>query len=117
VTPPAISSSRSSERCSLRAGSTRLRRWCESLGRGAHRDEQLDPGDPTLVAQILRISAADAPPPPDGFVSPVTWGVERHVVERFGAAGIAPESISCERDTWVFDFDGTPAAFVDLFAT
>jgi ubiquinone/menaquinone biosynthesis C-methylase UbiE len=34
------------------------------------------PGDPTLVAQILKISAAYSPPPPEGFVSPVTWGVE-----------------------------------------
>ena len=46
------------------------------------------PGDPTLVAQILKISAAYTPPPPEGFVSPMTWGVESHVVERFGAAGI-----------------------------
>jgi ubiquinone/menaquinone biosynthesis C-methylase UbiE len=43
------------------------------------------PNDPTLVAQILRISAAYAPPPPEGFVSPMTWGVESHVSERFGA--------------------------------
>ena len=47
------------------------------------------PGDPTLVAQILKISAAYTPPPPEGFVSPVTWGVEDNVRERFGAAGIA----------------------------
>ena len=35
------------------------------------------PGDPTLVAQILKISSAYTPPPPEGFVSPMTWGVER----------------------------------------
>ena len=34
------------------------------------------PGDPTLVAQILKISSAYSPPPPDGFVSPMAWGVE-----------------------------------------
>ena len=34
------------------------------------------PNDPTLVAQILKISAAYSPPPPEGFVSPMTWGVE-----------------------------------------
>ena len=28
------------------------------------------PGDPTLVAQILKISSAYSPPPPEGFVSP-----------------------------------------------
>src|SRR6478672_6373492 len=34
------------------------------------------PNDPTLVAQILKISSAYTPPPPEGFVSPMTWGVE-----------------------------------------
>ena len=34
------------------------------------------PNDPTLVAQILKISSAYSPPPPEGFVSPMTWGVE-----------------------------------------
>src|SRR5262249_47976262 len=33
------------------------------------------PNDPTLVAQILKISSAYTPPPPEGFVSPMTWGV------------------------------------------
>ena len=42
------------------------------------------PNDPTLVAQILKISSAYTPPPPEGFVSPMTWGVESHVIERFG---------------------------------
>lgn len=73
------------------------------------------PNDPTLVAQILRISAAYTPAPPSGFVSPMTWGVEGHVHERFGQAGIAPEAIACERDTWVFEFMGAPAEFVDTF--
>ena len=73
------------------------------------------PGDPTLVAQILRISAAYTPPPPEGFVSPMTWGVEAHVVERFGAAGVAKERISFARDTYTFEFPGTAAAFVDVF--
>ena len=43
--------------------------------------------DPTLVAQILKISSA-TPPPPEGFVSPMTWGVEGSVTERFAAAGV-----------------------------
>ena len=43
------------------------------------------PGDPTLVAQILRISSAYSPPPPEGFVSPMTWGVKDDVAERFAA--------------------------------
>jgi len=73
------------------------------------------PNDPTLVAQILRISAAYAPPPPEGFVSPMTWGVESNVRERFGLAGIPGEAIRCEPDTYVFEFMGSPAEFVDTF--
>ena len=49
------------------------------------------PNDPTLVAQILKISASYSPPPPEGFVSPMTWGVEDDVIERFTAAGIPEE--------------------------
>src|SRR6185295_11865966 len=45
------------------------------------------PNDPTFVAQILKISSAYSPPPPEGFVSPMTWGVEDEVTERFTAAG------------------------------
>ena len=73
------------------------------------------PNDPTLVAQILRISSAYSPPPPEGFVSPMTWGVESNVVERFGAAGIPREKIEFARDTWVFNFPGTPSQFVGEF--
>jgi len=73
------------------------------------------PGDPTLVAQILKISSAYSPPPPEGFISPMLWGVEQHIHERFGAAGITPDSISCERDTYTFNYAGTPAAFVSEF--
>ena len=73
------------------------------------------PNDPTLVAQILKISSAYSPPPPEGFVSPMTWGVENHVQERFGNAGIAGENISFARDTYLFEFPGTPSSFVAEF--
>lgn len=73
------------------------------------------PGDPTLVAQILKTSAAYSPPPPEGFVSPMTWGVEQHVVERFKAAGVEQDDIGFARDTYTFNFDGSPEAFVDTF--
>jgi SAM-dependent methyltransferase len=73
------------------------------------------PGDPTLVAQILRISAAYMPPPPEGFVSPVTWGVENDVVERFGSAGIPSRNISCTRETWEFVHQGAPADLLEIF--
>jgi SAM-dependent methyltransferase len=73
------------------------------------------PNDPTLVAQILKISAAYTPPPPEGFVSPITWGVEANVIERFAAAGIPATCVSFAKDTYTFNFNGTPAAFVDTF--
>ena len=73
------------------------------------------PNDPTLVAQILKISSAYSPPPPEGFISPMTWGMENHVVERFTAAGVAKDKISFARDTYTFNFDGTPEAYVDVF--
>ncbi len=73
------------------------------------------PNDPTLVAQILKISSAYAPPPPEGFVSPMLWGIESHVVERFGSVGVPAEKISFSRETFTFNFRGTPAAFVDEF--
>src|SRR5713101_2984499 len=75
------------------------------------------PNDPTLVAQILKISASYSPPPPEGFVSPMTWGVEDNVIERFGAAGIPKEKISFVRDTYVFNFPGTPSGLVGAFRT
>jgi SAM-dependent methyltransferase len=73
------------------------------------------PNDPTLVAQILKISAAYSPPPPEGFISPMTWGIESHVVERFTSAGVPQEQISFARDTYLFNYPGTPASFVDTF--
>src|SRR5580698_9286180 len=73
------------------------------------------PNDPTLVSQLLKISAAYTPPPPDGFVSPMTWGVESHVVERFAAAGVSKDKISCVRDTFAFNAASNPAAYVDDF--
>jgi SAM-dependent methyltransferase len=73
------------------------------------------PNDPTLVAQILKISAAYTPPPPEGFVSPMTWGVESHVVERFGTAGVPADRISFDRDTFTFRFNGPPAGLVNEF--
>ena len=73
------------------------------------------PGDPTLVAQILKISSAYSPPPPEGFVSPMTWGIEDDVIERFAAAGVSKEKISFERDTYTFTFPAAPSELVTLF--
>ena len=73
------------------------------------------PGDPTLVAQILRISSAYAPPPPAGAISPMTWGVESEVLDRFGAAGVAADAVRCSRDTFVFEIDEPPAEYLGRF--
>ena len=73
------------------------------------------PNDPTLVAQILKISSSYSPPPPEGFISPMTWGLESNVIERFTGAGVPKEKISFVRDTYTFNFSGTPSEFVGEF--
>ena len=73
------------------------------------------PGDPTLVAQILKISSAYSPPPPEGFISPMTWGVETNVVERFVSAGVPASNISCIKDTYVFNYTGSASKFLEQF--
>ncbi|MBD2755183.1 class I SAM-dependent methyltransferase [Spirosoma validum] len=75
------------------------------------------PGDPTLVAQILKISAAYTPPPPEGFISPMLWGVESHVIERFEAAGVPKENITFLKDTFTFNTPHPPTEFVSKFKT
>ena len=74
------------------------------------------PGDPTFISQVLRISSAFMPPPPADFVSPMTWGITDHVVERFTKAGVAADRIATEEDTFHFTSASQgPAEFVDLF--
>ena len=73
------------------------------------------PGDPTLVAQILKISSAYTPAPPEGFISPMLWGVEDHVSERFVNAGVAKENISCTKDTFTFNALYPPSQLVSVF--
>jgi ubiquinone/menaquinone biosynthesis C-methylase UbiE len=73
------------------------------------------PNDPTLVAQILEISASYSPPPPEGFISPMAWGIEANVIERFSGARVPPERISFVRDTYTFNFRGSPSEFVSEF--
>ena len=73
------------------------------------------PGDPTLVAQILKISSAYTPAPPEGFISPMLWGVEEHVTDRFGSAGVAKENISFIKDTFTFNASYSPAELVENF--
>ena len=73
------------------------------------------PGDPTLVAQILKISSLYTPPPPEGFISPMLWGIESHVIERFSNAGVAKENVSFVKDTFTFNAPFTPTELVSRF--
>lgn len=75
------------------------------------------PGDPTLIAQVLKVSASYTPPPPEGFVSPVLWGKDDEVRARFAAAGVPQGNVATTRELYTFRFDGAPSAFVDLFRT
>jgi ubiquinone/menaquinone biosynthesis C-methylase UbiE len=73
------------------------------------------PGDPTLVAQILKISAAYTPPPPEGFVSPMLWGVEDEVIKRFVGAGVPKDNISFAKETFTFMADYSPSVLLSHF--
>jgi ubiquinone/menaquinone biosynthesis C-methylase UbiE len=74
------------------------------------------PNDPTFVAQVLKISSAFTPPPPEGFVSPMTWGMDTHIIERFGSAGVPRERISMTRDTFRFiAANKKPEQVIDAF--
>ena len=74
------------------------------------------PNDPTFVSQVLKISSAFTPPPPEGFVSPMTWGVESNIIERFGHAGVPKENISMITDTYYFASpEKSPIQFIELF--
>ena len=74
------------------------------------------PNDPTsFVSQLLKISSAFTPPPPEGFVSPMTWGVESNIIERFGKAGVPAEKISMVKDTFYFVSPESPAQFIESF--
>jgi ubiquinone/menaquinone biosynthesis C-methylase UbiE len=74
------------------------------------------PNDPTsFVSQLLKISSQFTPPPPEGFISPMTWGVESHIVERFGQAGVPKEKISMVKDTFSFISPHTSDHIIETF--
>jgi len=75
------------------------------------------PNDPTsFVSQLLKISSTFTPPPPEGFISPMTWGVDTHIIERFGRAGIPKEKISMVKDAFHFiSPDKSPADLIESF--
>jgi hypothetical protein len=45
----------------------------------------------------------------------MTWGVEAEVIERFVGAGVPEERISFEKDTYTFNFAGSPSEFLGVF--
>ena len=72
------------------------------------------PNDPTFVSQLLKISSSFMPPPPEGFTSPMTWGVTRHIVERFEQAGVPSGNISMVPGTYHFMApDKSPTELID----
>ncbi len=74
------------------------------------------PNDPTFVSQLLKISSSFTPPPPEGFVSPMLWGVESSVIERFGQAGVPKEKVSTTKDTYYFvSATNGPEEFINRF--
>jgi len=74
------------------------------------------PNDPTFVSQVLKISSAFTPPPPEGFISPMTWGVEKHILERFGRAGVPAHKVSMIKDTFYFTSpDKSAEHLIELF--
>ena len=75
------------------------------------------PNDPTsFVSQLLKISTAFTPPPPEGFISPMLWGVDTHIIDRFAKAGVPAEKISMVKDTFYFESpDKSPADVIDIF--
>lgn len=76
------------------------------------------PNDPTsFVSELLKICAAFTPPPPEGFISPMTWGVESHIIERFGQAGVPKENISLVRDSFRFvSVTKNTTEYIDVFS-
>src|SRR3990167_10074334 len=75
------------------------------------------PNDTTsFVSQLLKISSAFTPPPPEGFISPMTWGVDTHIIERFGQAGVPKEKISMVKDTYsLISPDKSPTDVIGSF--
>ena len=70
----------------------------------------------SFVSQLLKISSSFMPPPPEGFVSPMTWGVDTHIIERFGQAGVPQANISMVKDTFSFiSPDQSPAQVIESF--
>ena len=75
------------------------------------------PNDPTsFVSQLLKISSSFTPPPPEGFISPMTWGVDTHIIERFGQAGVPKDRITMVKDTYYFvSPDRSPVDIIESF--
>jgi len=75
------------------------------------------PNDPTsFVSQLLKISMSFTPPPPEGFISPMLWGVDTQIIERFGKAGVPAEKISMVKDTFYFvSPHKSPADLIEIF--
>jgi len=45
----------------------------------------------------------------------MTWGIESTVIERFAGAGIPTQKISFVKDTFTFNYSGTPSDLLGIF--
>jgi RNA polymerase sigma-70 factor, ECF subfamily len=54
-----------------------------------------------FAGELFKLTGAFLPPPPPGVEPPPLWGVDAHIAEVFGAAGVTP---SIARETVDFDF-------------
>jgi SAM-dependent methyltransferase len=60
-----------------------------------------------FAGELFKLTGAFLPPPPPGVQPPPLWGVEAHIAEVFGAAGVTP---SVDRNTVEFLFESVEDA-------
>jgi SAM-dependent methyltransferase len=60
-----------------------------------------------FAGELFKLTGAFLPPPPPGVQPPPLWGVQAHIEECFGAAGVTPSIV---RESVDFDFGSVPEA-------
>jgi SAM-dependent methyltransferase len=86
-----------------RRAAAELVRVCRSGGRIAMATWVND----GFAGELFKLTGAFLPPPPPGVQPPPLWGVQTHVSDVFGAAGVSPSIV---RETVEFDFESVESA-------